>query len=283
MVLVSTGGFKKLEAFEVAKLFLAHGITSIELSGGAYSKNVWTDMKALAGCANFQVHNYFPPPKIPFVLNLGSLDANIASLSLEHIKNSIVGANLIGASTYSFHAGFLLDPQVTQLGRKIENKKLFDRDRVKEVFVDRVRGLSEFASGHRIKLMIENNVLSSKNAAEFKSNPLLMCDPKECDELLQLIPADVGLLVDVAHLKVSANSLGFSKEEFFGLCGPRISGYHLSDNDGTEDTNQEFDGDAWFWPFLSSQVDYISLEVYDTSISRLKNLSLLVKNKMNCN
>ena len=103
----------------------------------------------------------------------------------------------------------MLDPKVDELGKRIPSRSLFDRDECIEVFVSRVSRLAEIAERAGVGLMIENNVLSAKNAHEFSANPLLMCEPQECHKILGLLPASVGLLVDVAHLKVSANSLNF--------------------------------------------------------------------------
>ena len=74
---------------------------------------------------------------------------------------------------------------------------------------------------------------------------------------------NVNLLVDVAHLKVSAQTLGFDPREMFKLCEPWIQAYHLSDNDGTRDSNESIQENSWFWPYLKKNLDYYSLEIYD--------------------
>jgi len=128
--------------------------------------------------------------------------------------------------------------------------------------------------------MIENNVLSAKNAEEFSTNPLLMCDPEECREIMALLPSSVKQLIDVAHLKVSANSLKFDPSRMFELCGDRIAGFHLSDNNGLEDSNKPFHEDAWFWPYLKSDVDYYSVEVYGCTPTQLAQQANLVRSKL---
>ncbi len=128
--------------------------------------------------------------------------------------------------------------------------------------------------------MIENNVLSANNAAEFSSNPLLMCDPGECRDVMAVMPANVGLLVDVAHLKVSANSLSFDAAQMFSECHERIAAYHLSDNNGLEDSNERFDDDAWFWPYLKTDVNYYSVEVYGHTPDQLLQQVQLVQSKL---
>ena len=47
-------------------------------------------------------------------------------------------------------------------------------------------------------------------------------------------------LVDVAHLKVSANTLNFDAREYLEIFKKdKIGGYHLSDNNGLVDSNKE--------------------------------------------
>jgi sugar phosphate isomerase/epimerase len=135
--------------------------------------------------------------------------------------------------------------------------------------------LALYAEKRQISLMVENNVFSEKNLKIFPENPLLMCDPLESSRILDLLPKSVGLLLDVAHLKVSSNSLKFDITQMFSECSERIVGYHLSDNNGLEDSNQVFDANAWFWPYLKNSVKYISIEVYRESPYQLKLLQEL--------
>ena len=141
--------------------------------------------------------------------------------------------------------------------------------------------MHEIAKNSDITLMIENNVLSNNNSLEFKSNPLLMCAPEECNEVLNNLPEDIKLLIDVAHLKVSANSLNFNPEKMFHMCENRIGGYHLSDNNGLSDTNQAFNSKSWFWNYLDPLIDYISIEVYSSDFNLLLDQKKLTKLKLN--
>lgn len=280
MIYVSTGGFRQENGAQVAERLLQSGIECIELSGGSYSKNLLESLEALKPRISFQIHNYFPPPEHPFVLNLGSLDESIGQRSVAHVEQALEWCGTLGADRYSFHAGFLLDPKVDQLGRRIAHQELFDRRESIAVFVDRVARLSKLASQVGVKLMIENNVLSAKNAREFSCNPLLMCDPHECHDVMAMVPDNVGLLIDVAHLKVSANSLKFDTAKMFEMCQERIVGHHLSDNAGLEDSNLPFEDDAWFWPHISKRIDYYSIEVYGCSTDLLLQQMNLVRSKL---
>ena len=111
----------------------------------------------------FIVHNYFPPPQRPFVLNLASLNESIYQESLNHIKKSIKLASFIKSPFYSFHAGFLIDPKVKELGKTIKSNHLYDKNKCFERFIYSIKILSKYASKYKIKLLIENNVITKSN------------------------------------------------------------------------------------------------------------------------
>jgi hypothetical protein len=280
VIYISTGGFSGRRADVVAAELLGVGVKFIELSGGEYSATLLSDLQALKPDICYQIHNYFPPPQDPFVLNLGSLDPVIGERSIAHVEQALQWCTALGADRYSFHAGFLLDPKVDELGKRIPSRHLYDRDECIEVFVSRVSRLAGIAKEVGIDLMVENNVFSAKNAAEFSTNPLLMCDPQECLRVMDLLPEHVQLLIDVAHLKVSANSLNFNSSRMFDVCHERIAGYHLSDNNGLEDSNRPFSEDAWFWQHINPDVDYFTVEVYGCSQEQLALQANLIQSKL---
>ena len=74
---ISTGGFKNLTGLQAAKFLSNNQIDCIELSGGRYSKNQLKSLIQLKKKIRLRVHNYFPPPQIPFVLNLASNNKKI--------------------------------------------------------------------------------------------------------------------------------------------------------------------------------------------------------------
>ena len=69
------------------------------------------------------------------------------------------------------------------------------------------------------------------------------------------------MLLDVAHLKVSANTLGFKKTDMFYKLKRRIYGYHLSENNGKKDSNKPFNKNSWFWKYIPKNSEYVSIEV----------------------
>jgi len=269
LIYISTGGIRDLAAWKTAEQFLEHGITAIELSGGKFDDEQLSHLKAMRSQAALQVHNYFPPSAKPFVFNLASLDEEVAKQGLHHVETAMQWALDLERPVYSFHAGFLLDPFVSELGKKISSRQLFDRTQAMEMFLERVNKLAETARQWGVSLLIENNVLSSNNYKEFAADPFLMTTAEECMIVMQNTPDNVNLLVDVAHLKVTANTLQFDPTKFLQHCHDWIKAYHLSDNEGTSDSNEPVTADSWFWPHLKPHLDYYSMEIYNVSISML--------------
>lgn len=265
MIYISTGGYSNLPFFETVEQLSKSGINSFELSGGTHVTDVELKLKNMAMSNSIVLHNYFPPPKKPFVFNLGSLDKSIVKESMRHAKLAIDLSSLVGSKYYSFHAGYLIDPKVDELGNKIKNRQINDRELSKAKFIHRVNELSDYAKLKNIQILIENNVLSKSNYEAFNNNPLLMVDYEETEEIISKTNHNVSLLIDVAHLKVSANTLSFSAENYISDFIEITSAYHLSDNIGFEDTNDPISGDSWFWPYITPKLDYYSLEIYNAN------------------
>jgi sugar phosphate isomerase/epimerase len=279
MIYISSGGDKNRTGEQFARAMAKLSIYNIELSGGAYDKSQLEKLKTMKKMFNFQVHNYFPPPEIPFVLNIASFDENIAKLSIDHILRAMQWSVELDNPTYSFHAGFLIDPKVDELGRTIKKpQQLNDRTQALTKFLDRLQMLSKEASKLGVNLLLENNVLTKANLTRFVDNPLLMVTEDECEYVMNNTPENIGLLIDVAHLKVSSNTLKFDPTNFLRTCEHWISGYHLSDNDGLADSNMPIGADSWFWGKLRENINNITIEVYSDNLEVLSNQSKMVEN-----
>jgi len=282
MIYLSTGGFSEKTFSEVSKELDHNIIKGLELSSGKYTSNLVSELRQVKENYRIVFHNYFPVPDSPFVFNLASLNSEILKRSLHHAKYAIKLSSRFGSPYYSFHAGYLIDPQVDELGNQIGKRKLNDKHTALERFIDSVNELANFGKEHGVKLMIENNVLSLNNLQAFNQSPLLMVDERDTEEIFNRVSENVGLLVDLAHLKVSANSLKFSKTSYLSRFNSIIKGYHLSDNDGTEDSNNPIDESAWFWELMRKDLDYYSIEVYLSNIVKLHQQYELLSNMLEC-
>jgi sugar phosphate isomerase/epimerase len=264
-IFCSTGGSKNRTFQESAEAYMSLGIKNIELSAGLRTDFKESTLINFANQANIMIHNYFPPREDGIVLNLASLNDDIFNKSLMFYKESIRLSALVGSRYFGLHSGFLIDPPESALGGVIPRVKLFDRQESISRLKSGLLELSGFASRFGVKVLAENNVSSLANLKSHGSNIVLLADPIEIVEFLMDLNNSVGLLLDVGHLKVSANTLNFNLTESFSRLGPFISGYHLSDNGGESDDHLPFGPDAWFLPFLRHDVDFATIEVDNLS------------------
>ena len=257
---VSTGGFSNQKAALTSEQFLEAGIKNIELSGGKYDENVIENIHKLSNKLCFGVHNYFPPPEESFVLNIASSNNYICKKSIDHVKKAILFCKKIKSSEYSIHAGFRLDPDVNELGKRVSaKKKLVSKKVCEERFYSSLSEIDAYAKESGIRIYIENNVVTKGNLKLFNENPFLLSDPEDISSFLEKCPNSINLLIDVAHLKVSSKTLKFDAGKTLKDFRQNIMAFHLSDNDGNADTNDPLTKESWFWEYLKSDADFYTI------------------------
>ena len=132
MIYVSSSAVKKKSMISVLQILAENGFKNIELSGGTdYEDKLCEGIASLQAkySLNLLIHNYFPPPKIPFILNLASLNDCIYEKTLSFYQSSIDFSKSLGLSCYSIHAGFFIDTEINNLGRVFENNLIYDREK----------------------------------------------------------------------------------------------------------------------------------------------------------
>ncbi len=265
MIYVSSKCSKQKIIRLAIKEIVDHGFRNIELSGGTeYYEGYENDIFELKEkyALNLLIHNYFPPSKEEFVLNLASLDDNIYNRSIEHLRRAILLSKKIGAVKFSFHAGFFIDIKVDEIGKSIAKKETGDIERALKRFCNGFLDLKKEAED--IKLYIENNVYSQSNFRRYgRDNPFILTTTDDYHTLKKKV--DFNLLLDVAHLYVSTKTLGLDFErEFEKLFF--ISDYiHLSDNDGIHDQNFGFTHESNLFKILymyNFTGKTVTLEIY---------------------
>jgi sugar phosphate isomerase/epimerase len=272
-IFCSTGGFKTRDFFESSQAFLENGIRNIELSAGTVRPDFRKRLKQLNTEANLMLHNYFPPANDPLVLNLASLDNEIANRSIDFYRELIRLSASISSRYVGIHAGLLLDPKVNELGKVIKPKELFPRDQALNLFYGRIEALSRYASNLEVRLLVENNILSKGNFDTHGKNILLLADEVEIAEFMTSLGGKLGLLLDVGHLKVSSNTLQFDLVNAFQLLEKFTEGYHLSENLGESDDHFGFSMEAWFIPLLNPNIAFGTLEISNLDAQGMAKLS----------
>jgi endonuclease IV len=214
-----------------------------------YSENLLDDVLKLDIIKTF--HNYFPPHKDEFVLNLASTNEVIRKKSIEHCINGLILSNKINSTFYAAHAGFCIDPNFSELGKKLDFNKNINRELCKSIFLESVNLVLKVADRLGMMFLIENNVISKQNMMN-GINPLLCCDSCEINWLIgEINNENFGILLDTAHLKVSCNTLNKNIETELDNIETSVKALHHSDNEGFKDNNMSISNSYWFLKHLN--------------------------------
>lgn len=264
MIYVSSSCIKTKNLEEAIESLVSEGIVNIELSGGTkYDENIINTLVRLKDAHKLKLmaHNYFPPPKEDFVLNLASLNDDIYNRSMEHYKKAIEVSMAVGSTSFGMHAGFYINIATDQLGKRIRKSELFDKKKAKARFCKGFEELKTLAKG--IDLYIENNVFSDANFQEYpESNPFMLTCYEEYEELKEML--DFNLLLDVAHLKVSSKTLGLNFKTELKNMSKESDYWHLSDNNNLADENKGFDKELLeSLEALTTRPKQATIEVYE--------------------
>ena len=276
-IFVSTGAFRTNDLHAILDTCLQEEIHGLELSSPdvALSEKLLSELEkhATTKRLSFLVHNYFPPPRKPFVLNLASNDEDTLEASREHCKRAVTLSEKLRAPFYSVHAGFCFHADPEDLGKEQTKLPRIPMEEAEEIFVGSLKLLSHYAARCGVDIAIENNVLAPFNLINSRNELFLgLCS----DELLRIIDKvnadNLYCLLDVAHLKVSAKALGFDPVQFIREVAPFVKAVHLSDNDGFEDSNETVTRESWFWrpllEYLPPSTVYV-LEVFNSPLEAI--------------
>lgn len=231
---------------ERVRLYREHGIDAIELGARVTIDGTFSGRDMGAG--RFILHNYFPPPAEPFVLNLASANAAIRVRSIALVQDALSISASLGASVYSVHAGFITDPSLDFVFPSPASAS-FGPAALRR-FVESIRALLPVAEKEGVKLLIENNVCAPHNRGT-----LLLQTTEEFQEFFHMVSSPhLGILVDTGHLNVSATTFGFDRMAFIDALAPQIGAFHLHDNDGSADQHRPLTEGSWIVSVLCRPV-----------------------------
>ena len=192
---------------------------------------------------SFLTHNYFPPQTQDFFLNIASFDSQIQDLSEKIARETLELAKSVQAPVYGIHSGFLADAKVQPHGCFDFNPQTHDRKKCLDQaarFIQKIAG--DFEKGH-VALALENLFPIDQRDIS------LGCSWPDICDLMSVVPKDVGLLLDLGHLNISANLMGFKKfqflDKYLSKFGERLYEVHLSDNHGVSDDHLPLKEDSW--------------------------------------
>ena len=155
----------------------------------------------------YLVHNYFPPHEEPFVLNLAAGDPEALERSRAHCRAAMDLTVELGAGFFSVHAGFAFTAAPDDLGKVLTHGPRGSLEQAQRTFVESLRILCADGAARGVAILMENNVVAPFNLVNGK-NRLCLCttDTEILETLAEVDAPNLGLLVDVGHLHVSANA-----------------------------------------------------------------------------
>lgn len=240
MIYVSSSCIKAKKISKVLEIYGNAGIKNIEFSGGTdfYPgiKEDLIELKEKFGF-NYVCHAYFPPEKEDIVINLASCNDEVYEKSINHYENCIRLLSELKIGVLSVHAGMFIEPDPRQLGKELTAEIVYDKEISTIRFCEAYRNINKLCRENGISLYLENHCLNRDNYKRFGKRKLLMLtdftDYQDLGEKLEF-----NLLLDLAHLAVSCNTLGL---DFMSECAkyvPYTKWLHLSHNDGIFDEHK---------------------------------------------
>ncbi len=247
-VYVSTACLNEEENVDARiELYRNHGLYAIELGGRVCVPPNWGPNTDTPNC-RFLIHNYFPPPKTPFVLNLASANQEIRQRSLNFVYRAIDLAARIGSPYYSIHAGFVTDPHGHDGSSFIFPAPNNPQEKYQalERFILTLEMAIDYASQKHVGVLVENNVCPASLRGK-----LLLQNPEEFSDLFDVFAnGQLGILLDTGHLNVSACTLGFRRSSFIERWADHIRVLHLHDNNGASDDHLPLTRNSWILEIL---------------------------------
>lgn len=284
---VSSGAFIGVHHVnELIPLCHKYGVEGVELASGLRAGGDLLEKIGESDSLDFLLHNYFPAPQHPFVLNLADADEENRLRSVEFCEDALGICAEVGIPFYSVHAGFATSLRAEDLGRPdrqcIEVTEE-DYRGASERFVTSVTALEKQACELGIQLLLENNVHAVPGSAI--SHLLMVTADDICDFFESFASESIGLLLDVAHLKVSSFHREFDVYEAVRRVSPWIKALHLSENEEGRDTNDPCRAESWFWEplneFCNEPIPAV-LESYRLSELQITEQVELVSNRLAC-
>lgn len=276
MIYVSTNCLLHPKNVEkVLKEYQKGGVENVELG----SVHTHFDIKILKKFDfNYIIHNYFPPPKIPFNFNLSSERKGIRDNSVKLAKKAIDLCCEIESPLYTFHAGFTVDPP--KLGKPLPKINISERENAIKMYVEEVIKIVDYADGLGIKVAMEPNVVQKFNLIDNKNELCLFAEYNEIEELFKILKnTSLGLLVDLGHTSVTSHWLKFNRDEFVKKCSKQTYAIHISNNNGLQDQHKSLTKNCWQLSKLKKFKKIpIILETMNLSVEKIKQNIKLVQN-----
>ena len=230
----STDTRKKIS--NVLPLMFDEGISNIEISSfHPFEENIEEKLTRFIKKFNAEVllHNFSPPAKEGFLLNLCDQESIFRKRAKEFIKERISLTKKLNMDYYSFN----YKQGIHDYSERMERVEALD------LFIDELKEIMTFAEEERVHIGVENHVAIHENTEN-----LLLFDVEDFKYLFDKIRSKfLHLHLDLGHLKITAKENKYDRDKFIEELGDKIVGMHVHDNTGIKvDCHAPFNHDFWF-------------------------------------
>jgi sugar phosphate isomerase/epimerase len=249
-IYISTSCFKNNKnVIDVLDVYERLGFKNVELgSTHVFVDNLIDELKSYN--FNFIIHNYFPPSKNQFIMNLASQNPIILKKTLEQIKKAIRLCNELNSNLYSFHPGFTIDPSNLPLCSIKLDKPTIPHDKAFNNFINMLHQINKFAEDYGVKIAVENHV-ATKETSKF----LIFYNYEDFEELFKRINSyNLGVLLDFGHLKVTSYWMDFDRYNFIEKIKGHVFALHVHENNSISDEHKPIRKKSWFMQFIDKKV-----------------------------
>jgi len=244
---------------EILEAYSAHGIEKVELSGGLeYTPNV-VGLLNNHPRMNFIIHNYFPPPREPFIMNLAAQDEGVREKSVAVCRRAMDLCSQFGCSLYSFHPGFRVESTLG-LNFALSSIDLVPYDVAFSKFTQSIEEISAYARSRGVKVALEN--------LEHQNEAYMMTRPEEFEKFQKIFP-EVGVLLDLGHLKIASRRFGFQEKDLLRAVKDNIVEVHIHENNGEKDLHLEPLRSAMMSGLERLECETVVLECHGLNMERI--------------
>jgi sugar phosphate isomerase/epimerase len=237
------------DLFKVLDIYAGIGLSRVEL-GAVHAHIRDSQLKRLKQYPfQYLCHNYFPPPEKDLVINLSSQNPATRQRCKEQLKRSIDFCAEMGIDLFTFHSGFRVE---LEGGLKYHSgMDIIPYEQAFMTFAEALAEINQYGLKNGVRIGIENHMVAQKDVQEGQNPYSILYRAEEFERLWALLPSpNLGMLLDLGHLKTSACSLDFDKHDFIEKVKDRIIAFHVHDNSGQDDEHKVVEKDAWFSKIL---------------------------------
>lgn len=235
---VSTSCLRGYSYTETLDMYEQAGIEAVEL-GYCPDEELMIDDIVEQYPFDFTAHNYFFPVPDEFVVNLASPDDSIRERSISYVRDGIDICGRHDIERYTIHSGFRVDPDEDF---RFEAEEVPPASSTMETFISSMENILSYAENRGVSVAIENNVVEQRHIIDGEP-VVLLADTAEFKQLLERV--DLDILLDVGHLKVASETLGFDRENFLSVVAPHVTHVHLHTNNGRTDQHRAVELGSW--------------------------------------